>query len=163
MIFMSSWKSKQRMSCSTCPRKANAIAILGNATFVWWGFPWGILGTPVQITRNLLGLVRPEPSQPSERLRQMVMSTSASTRRETRTIGSRVATEPLTPRQPYPGRQAPKRPPPKRAQVVPGTPVQSRLLAQRTVQMFCPSSAPENAQQNSASEVQSSSESQRSP
>jgi hypothetical protein len=37
----------------------------------WWGFPWGLLMTPVQITRNAWKLATPpNPAEPSPRLVQ---------------------------------------------------------------------------------------------
>jgi len=42
--------------------------------FGWWGFPWGLVLTPVQITRNLIGMSRgPDSPRPSEDLRKMVL------------------------------------------------------------------------------------------
>ena len=45
----------------------------------WWGFPWGLLVTPIQMGRNLLGIARPpEPSKPSAQLEKIVRMTMAS-------------------------------------------------------------------------------------
>lgn len=39
----------------------------------WWGFPWGLLFTPVQLGRNIVGLVRsPDATKPSTQLEAMV-------------------------------------------------------------------------------------------
>ncbi|WP_239946439.1 hypothetical protein [Dyella terrae] len=42
------------------------------ATLGWWGFPWGLLVTPVQIARNVAGLCKSESEQPSPRFEQIV-------------------------------------------------------------------------------------------
>jgi hypothetical protein len=39
----------------------------------WWGLPWGLLLTPVQIGRNLIGIARPpEASKPSAQLEKII-------------------------------------------------------------------------------------------
>jgi hypothetical protein len=39
----------------------------------WWGFPFGVIFTPVQIVRNVIGLCRsPDPMQPSGQLENMI-------------------------------------------------------------------------------------------
>lgn len=42
--------------------------------FGWWGIPWGLLATPIQLGRNFLGLFRgPNPDIPSRELRQAIL------------------------------------------------------------------------------------------
>jgi hypothetical protein len=39
----------------------------------WWGFPWGLLLTPIQIGRNLYGIANPpDPSKPSAQFEKIV-------------------------------------------------------------------------------------------
>jgi hypothetical protein len=39
----------------------------------WWGFPWGLILTPVQITRNIVGMCGgPDSSRPSADLQKLV-------------------------------------------------------------------------------------------
>ena len=39
----------------------------------WWGFPWGLVITPVQIGRNVFGMMRaPDPMKPSAKLEKAV-------------------------------------------------------------------------------------------
>ena len=69
----STWRSTPEASCRRCGVKRQ----LGNTalSFVmgWWGFPWGLFMTPIQISRNIGGMVRgPDASRPSEQMRQMV-------------------------------------------------------------------------------------------
>jgi hypothetical protein len=48
--------------------------VLFSAVLGWWGFPWGLILTPVQITRNLAGMCAgPDPSKPSDTLRKLVL------------------------------------------------------------------------------------------
>lgn len=69
MIFVTTSNSLPRVSCRSCARKLQ----LGSLTFSfflgWWGFPFGILMTPIQIGRNLWAMVGgPSASGPSELL-----------------------------------------------------------------------------------------------
>ena len=73
MIFQTSWSSVPQISCRSCGAKAMLYATLSSFLLGWWGFPWGILVTPVQIAKNVWGLLRIEESlQPSGKLEQMV-------------------------------------------------------------------------------------------
>jgi hypothetical protein len=39
----------------------------------WWGFPWGLVLTPIQMARNIMGIFAgPDFSRPSADLRKMV-------------------------------------------------------------------------------------------
>jgi len=39
----------------------------------WWGIPWGLVLTPIQIGRNLFGVARPpDPSKPSAQFENIV-------------------------------------------------------------------------------------------
>jgi hypothetical protein len=50
----------------------------------WWGFPWGLLFTPVQTARNIAGMVSPpEPSKPSPQLEKIIrMAIAAQARKQ---------------------------------------------------------------------------------
>jgi hypothetical protein len=72
-LLLTSSSSRPQVCCSSCGRKAK----IGDALFClllgWWGFPWGLIFTPVQISRNLLGLVfRPNSTKPTDKLRNLV-------------------------------------------------------------------------------------------
>jgi len=66
-IIATSWSSPGQLCCRTCHVKA----LLGNSAITllagWWGFPWGLIATPLQLIRNVVGLCsggdRPEPSE----------------------------------------------------------------------------------------------------
>ena len=39
----------------------------------WWGFPWGLMMTPLQIARNMIGLFKiPDQNNPSDKLKNIV-------------------------------------------------------------------------------------------
>jgi len=72
-LFLTGWSSRPQVCCSSCGWKAK----LGDACFClvlgWWGFPWGLVITPVQIIRNLIGLATGlDPRKSSDKLRNMV-------------------------------------------------------------------------------------------
>ena len=72
-LVLTSWSSKPELCCRSCGSKSQ----LGSAAFSlalgWWGFPWGIVLTPVQIGRNLFGILRqPDASKPSPQLEKLV-------------------------------------------------------------------------------------------
>ena len=72
-VALTSWSSRPAVCCSSCATKR----ALGDTAFSlllgWWGFPWGLLMTPVQIVRNVVTLARrPAPDAPTPALEQMV-------------------------------------------------------------------------------------------
>ena len=79
LLVLTQFKTEPKICCSRCGRNARIKAILFSGLFGWWGFPWGVLGTPVQIFRNL-GRNGPAPNQegPSPALHAMVSSQLAS-------------------------------------------------------------------------------------
>jgi DNA-directed RNA polymerase subunit RPC12/RpoP len=72
-LVVTTWKSQPRISCRSCGVKSQVQGLLISLVAGWWGFPWGLILTPVQITRNLVGMVRgPEPMKPSPQLEKLV-------------------------------------------------------------------------------------------
>jgi hypothetical protein len=57
IVVFTSWKSKPQLCCRTCGIKAKLGDSVFSAVAGWWGFPWGMIATPVQIGRNLVGIV----------------------------------------------------------------------------------------------------------
>lgn len=73
VLVMTSWKSEPRVCCRSCGRKAQGFAMLYSLIAGWWGFPWGLVMTPVQVVRNLIALAHdPGAEGPSELMRQTV-------------------------------------------------------------------------------------------
>jgi hypothetical protein len=63
--------SQQHLACRRCAFKSQLGNLLFSAGLGWWGFPWSLMLTPVQVVRNMIGIVSPpDPSQPSLRLVQ---------------------------------------------------------------------------------------------
>ncbi len=75
ILVMSSFNSKPEICCDRCGRRAKWGAVLFCSLFGWWGFPFGLVGTPVQIARNLGGLRSSSAAdRPSDKLCEMVRS-----------------------------------------------------------------------------------------
>lgn len=73
VLVMTSWNSRQHLCCRSCAIKSQLGDVLFCAVLGWWGFPWGLLVTPVQIVRNLVNIGKaPDPSMPSDRLEKIV-------------------------------------------------------------------------------------------
>jgi hypothetical protein len=75
---MTSWNSSPEMSCKGCAVKRQLGAALLDGVVGWWGFPWGLIMTPVQIVRNVVDMIGgPKASQPSSMLERIVRIQSA--------------------------------------------------------------------------------------
>ncbi len=72
-FILSSWKSKPDICCHSCGIKNKIGGMLFSGVFGWWGFPWGIIMTPIQVGRNFFGLFhKPDPARPSSELENIV-------------------------------------------------------------------------------------------
>jgi hypothetical protein len=72
-VLLTSWSNGQEVACRSCAVKTQLFASLGCLLLGWWGIPWGILMTPVQLTRNVIALAKPpEPTKPSARLETII-------------------------------------------------------------------------------------------
>jgi len=72
-IFLTSWSSKPELSCKSCATKRQVAAILFSGLFGWWGIPWGLGVTLLQIARNIIEMAGgPRPGEPSPLLLKFV-------------------------------------------------------------------------------------------
>lgn len=70
-ILMTRWKSTPQISCRKCGVNAQVSDLAISTLAGWWGFPWGLLVTPVQIGRNIVDMsFAPNPARPSVKLVQ---------------------------------------------------------------------------------------------
>lgn len=73
LVFFTSWNSSPQICCRSCGVKANLLGTLSSALFGWWGIPWGIAMTPVQIGRNIAGLFTScDPDKPSPQFERTI-------------------------------------------------------------------------------------------
>ena len=89
-LVMTRWSSRSQVSCRRCALKSQAGGLVSTLLLGWWGFPWGLIFTPVQICRNITAMVRPpNPAAPSDNLKRLAKLQ----------LASRVSS-PASPRQP---------------------------------------------------------------
>lgn len=68
-VYFTRVQERSQVCCRSCGIKANARSMLFSAAFGWWGLPFGLILTPVQILANCIEMfkVRRYP-QPSDEL-----------------------------------------------------------------------------------------------
>lgn len=72
-VLLTSWNSHPEVCCGSCGTKKMLGGIVFSLLFGWWGFPWGLFATPIQVGRNITGLFsRPKAEFASEGLRKML-------------------------------------------------------------------------------------------
>jgi hypothetical protein len=77
-LVMTRWGSSPALCCRSCGRKKQLGAAATSLLLGWWGFPFGVILTPIQLLRNLagiLGLSGPKSSTPSADLHKLVRLT----------------------------------------------------------------------------------------
>ena len=57
IAYFTAWRSKTRICCRLCGFKSQLGGILFSLLFGWWGVPFGLIMTPIQIARNLAGMI----------------------------------------------------------------------------------------------------------
>ena len=78
-LLLTRWASKPQICCRACGTKSQLGATGFSLLLGWWGFPWGFVVTPIQIARNIAGMVRgPDPTNPSAQLEKAVRLTMVS-------------------------------------------------------------------------------------
>lgn len=72
-LLVTYWSSRPHVSCRSCGVKAQLLDAGFSLALGWWGFPFGLVVTPIQIGRNLFGVASgPDPMQPSPKLETAV-------------------------------------------------------------------------------------------
>jgi hypothetical protein len=67
MVFFTAWGSKVDMCCRGCGIKKNVQGMAYSLLLGWWGMPFGLFITPIQVTRNIRQMFRRD-LQPSAQL-----------------------------------------------------------------------------------------------
>ncbi len=72
-LVLTSWHSRPKICCRSCGIKSKLGGAAMSAVAGWWGFPWGLIATPIQIGRNVYGLFTgPDPTAPSDQLQTLI-------------------------------------------------------------------------------------------
>ena len=71
-VAFTRWGNLQLVSCRRCAVRTQANRLAVSSLFGWWGFPFGILITPVQVVRTAMQMASPPArAYPSARLYQV--------------------------------------------------------------------------------------------
>jgi hypothetical protein len=71
VIFFTSWKTQTHFCCRACSRKQQISALVTSLLAGWWGVPFGVLLTPIQIVRNVAALIS-QSDEPTKDLARIV-------------------------------------------------------------------------------------------
>lgn len=72
-LVITRWSNTPQLSCRSCGMKAHLAGSVSSLGLGWWGFPWGLVMTPIQVGRNIAAALQcADASTPSERLEAMV-------------------------------------------------------------------------------------------
>jgi hypothetical protein len=73
-LVITRWTTSQKLCCRSCGLKRQIGSAVLSAVLGWWGFPWGLVLTPVQVGRNIIAICTPpDASRPSPALRRFVL------------------------------------------------------------------------------------------
>lgn len=56
IILYTSWKTNEHLICKKCASKQQATDLVGSFLLGWWGFPFGLIVTPIQILMNVVAM-----------------------------------------------------------------------------------------------------------
>lgn len=78
ILVLTSWSASPQICCRSCATQRQAGSLAFCLFLGWWGFPWGLVLTPIQVVRNIVGMCRtPDPLHPSPELEKFVRVTLA--------------------------------------------------------------------------------------
>lgn len=72
-LFVTKWNDIPVLCCRRCGRRSQVGAIFYSLALGWWGLPWGIIVTPMQIWKNVKAILHPpDKRRPSPELEKLV-------------------------------------------------------------------------------------------
>jgi hypothetical protein len=76
-IYVTRWATKNIVACRKCGLKKQIYSTVFSFLFGWWGFPWGVIFTPIQIGKNIKLIVFPfstlRPSNQFEKILRLLI------------------------------------------------------------------------------------------
>lgn len=57
-LVVTRWENRYRVSCRSCGRKRQFGDMALSLVAGWWGIPWGLVMTPVQVGRNISAMLK---------------------------------------------------------------------------------------------------------
>ena len=95
-IILTRSKTNVHLCCRTCALKKQTVDFLGTLLLGWWGFPWGLIMTPIQLIRNICAMAFPPGKNgPSAELRNMARLGLAQQRLENQETRSEADYQPM--------------------------------------------------------------------
>lgn len=73
MLILTSWKTNCHLCCRRCATKAAVGDAVLSGIIGWWGIPWGLVVTPIQICRNIATATKSPSEHPSEALESLAL------------------------------------------------------------------------------------------
>lgn len=73
-LVITLWRTRVELCCKSCGNRERVFAIFQTLLLGWWGLPWGVLITPVQVCRNIGGMFASPGRRPSKLMRRIVKS-----------------------------------------------------------------------------------------
>ncbi len=58
VVLYTKWQTSEHLLCKSCATKKQAIDLTGSFLLGWWGVPFGLIITPVQIVMNIFAMLR---------------------------------------------------------------------------------------------------------
>lgn len=84
VIIYTSYKTNEHIVCKDCARKRQLSDLISSSILGWWGIPFGIIVTPIQIIKNIMAIFsHPGQSEPTELLTQRMRQMLAAKQMET--------------------------------------------------------------------------------
>lgn len=72
-LILTRWSTHTHFVSRQCAQREQYKAIGFSFLAGWWGVPFGLILTPVQIIRNIAAIMaRPDPSRPSDRMQKVL-------------------------------------------------------------------------------------------
>ncbi len=73
-IAFTRWGQEPRICCRGCARGRQISHAAKSMVLGWWGFPWGVVFTPLQVVRNIAAAARSNKGYPSPELIRLAQS-----------------------------------------------------------------------------------------
>jgi hypothetical protein len=76
VLVYTRWQTNKHFCCQKCGRNQQLKDLGFSMLCGWWGFPFGLIITPLQIVKNIIGIVRPSdrPSRDLQRIAKLELA-----------------------------------------------------------------------------------------
>lgn len=74
ILVVTTWNSTPEVCCRTCATWGKLKGCVISFFFGWWGFPFGLIATPIQILRNVIGFFTSPPPGEFEKIMRLSLA-----------------------------------------------------------------------------------------